>query len=128
MKVRTTAVAGGVVALIAALALAGWLGFRPASAETASGSCDAAYYELTAEQDDGLLEVDFELQSATPGETWQLSVQHNDQLVLETERTTDQDAEVDLDLDQQPTGTDTVTVTATPDGGAECVAEVTHID
>jgi len=126
MKVRTWAIAAGVVALVAATALGAWLGFRPASAESTSGSCDAAYYELTAERDDKRLEVDFELMSNAPGETWQVAVDHNGQRVLEVERVTDEDAEVDLDLDAQPTGDDTFVVTATPENDAECVASVTH--
>lgn len=128
MKVRTLVIAAGVVALVAATALGAWLGFRPASAETTSGSCDAAYFELSAEKDDGVLEVDFELMSNAPGETWQVTVDHNGQLVLEGERVTDEDAEVDLDLDLQPGATDTFVVTATPEDGAECVARLTHTD
>ena len=126
MKIRTLAIAAGVVALVAATALGAWLGFRPAAAESTSGSCDAAYFELSAEQDDGVLEVDFELMSNAPGETWQLTVEHNAQPLLETERTTDEDAELDLEVSQRPGGDDTFVVTATPETGAACVARITH--
>jgi len=126
MKVRTLAIAAGVVVLIAATVLGAWLGLRPASAETVSGSCDAAYFELTAEQDDNILEVEFELMSNAPGETWQLAVEHDGQSLLETERVTDEDAELDLEVSQRPGGDDTFVVTATPETGAACVARITH--
>ncbi len=125
MKLRTLLIAGGAVALIAAIAAAAWLGLRPAAAETA-GSCDAAYYELTTEQDDGALEVDFDLLSSAPGERWQVTVEHNGEVLLETERMTDEEAELDLDLEPRATGDDAFTVTATPEDGDACVARITH--
>lgn len=125
MKLRTLAVAGGVVVLIAAIVAGAWLGLRPASAE-ATGQCDVASYELSAEADDDLLELDFELRSAGPGETWQVVVEHNDEPILDTERVTDEEAELDVDLDQRPTGNDRFQVTATPEDGEPCVASLTH--
>lgn len=122
MRKRTMVLAAGTTVAAAAIATGVWVGLDPASAET-SGSCEAAYYELTTEREDGSTEVDFELTSNTPGETWLVLVEHDGTTVHESVRVTDSDAEIDVEL-RRPTAEDTFTVTATPEGGAPCTALV----
>lgn len=123
MTKRTIILSGAGVVLAAVVGGVAWLTLQPASAET-TGSCDDAFYELTAEVEDEALEVEFELTSNAPDETWVLVVEHDGTTVHEAERVTDSDAEIDLDLVLRPTGEDVVTVTATPDGAEPCVAVV----
>lgn len=122
MRKRTLALAGG--GLVAAAAIAGglWVGLDPAAAET-TGSCDAAYFELSTEREDGATEVDFELTGNTPGETWLVLVEHDGRTVHESERVTDGDAEIDVEL-RRPSAEQTFTVTATPEGSEPCSATV----
>ncbi len=61
------------------------------------GACAAASYELSAEREDGGLEVSLEVQSTAPGESWDVSLEHNDQVLVTGKRLTDEDAEVDVD-------------------------------
>lgn len=123
MTTRTKILSGTAVLVAAVVGIVAWLTLQPASAET-TGSCDNAFYELSADTDDGALEVDFELTSNAPEERWTVLVEHNGTVVHEAERVTDGDAEIDVDLLQRPTGDDVFTVTATPDGGQSCVAEI----
>lgn len=122
MRKRRMVLAGGITVAAAAIATGVWVGLDPATAET-SGSCDAAYYELTTEREDGATELDFELTGNTPGETWSVLVEHGGTTVHESERVTDSDAEIDLEL-RRPTAEDSFTVTATREGGAPCTALV----
>lgn len=122
MRKRTLALGGGSAVAAAAVAAGLWIGLDPAAAET-TGSCEAAYYELTTEREDGATEVDFELTSNTPGETWLVLVQHDGQTVHESERVTDSDAEIDVEL-RRPSSEETFTVTATQDGAEPCTATV----
>jgi hypothetical protein len=122
MRKRTMVLAGGTTVAAAALAAGVWLGLDPATAGT-TGTCDAAYYELAAERDDGATEVDFELTGNTPGETWLVVVEHDGATVHESERVTDAEAGIDVEL-RRPAAEDTFTVTATPEGGLPCSATV----
>ena len=89
---------------------------------SARGTCGGATYEMSAENDDNGLEVTFELQSASSGETWNVVVEQDGVAVLEGDRQTDEDAELDVDvLVNEDDGT-SFTVTATPENGDPCVA------
>jgi hypothetical protein len=119
-----------IAAVVAVLVLAGagaaWA-LTGDDESTATGRCDQVAYELTAEQaDDGqqVLEVSFELQSAGPGETWQVQLQQDGTPVYDGSRTTDEDGEVDMDVTVDEKDGDTFEVTATPTQGEPCTASL----
>jgi hypothetical protein len=89
---------------------------------SARGTCGGATYEMSAENDDNGLEVTFELQSAAPGETWNVVVEQDGTSVLEGDRQTDEDAELDVDVTVNEDDGTSFTVTATPENGEPCVA------
>jgi hypothetical protein len=94
------------------------------------GTCGGNAYELAVEREDGGLEVTFELQSAAPGETWDVLVEQGGTTLLDGSRTTDEDGELDVDVPAHEKDGDTFTVTATPAAGATgaepCTATVTR--
>lgn len=63
----------------------------------ARGTCANASYVLSAEPEDSGIEVSLELQSAVPGETWQVDLAYNGSSLISGQRTTDEDAEIDVD-------------------------------
>lgn len=80
-------------------------------------------WELSAEAEDGGTEVSAELQSAAPGEAWQVELMRGDTALLTGERTTDEDGEIDVDAfsDGNP-GDATYAVTFGPPDGEPCTA------
>lgn len=117
---------GGVaLVLVAGVVLAGWMILRENESHQ-SGTCDAAVYQLSVEPDDGVLEVNFELSSSASGEVWDMVVRQNDTVVLEGQRTTDDDAELDVDVPARSNGENEFTVSATPEGGEACTAQLRH--
>ena len=82
-----------------------------------------AYLELTTEQEDGATELEMELTSNTPGETWTVLVEHDGQVLHEAEHLTDDEAEIDLEL-RRPASEETFVVTATPASGAPCTVTI----
>lgn len=94
------------------------------------GVCAGNAYELSVEQEDGGLEVTFELQSAAPGETWDILVEQDETTLLDHARTTDDDGELDVDVPAHEKDGDTFTVTATPTAGTPgaepCTATITR--
>ena len=122
MKKRTVGVIGATTVAAAALATGGWLVLAPAGAET-TASCDVAYVEAATERDGGATELDLELTSNTPGETWTIRVEHDGRVVHESERVTDAEAEIDVEL-RRPTSEQSFTVTATPASGTACTLTV----
>jgi hypothetical protein len=112
-----------VAAVAVAVTVALWLALGGEDEASERGTCaDGITYELTAENDDGALEVSFELQSSGPGESWAVAVAQGDTSLLEAERQTDQDGELDVDVLADPDGSDEFTVVATPESGADCTA------
>lgn len=91
----------------------------------ARGTCDNRGYELSAEKDDGGLEVTFELQSTGPGEAWDVVIEQDGTAILSGPRTTDEDGELDVDVFADEATSGDFTVTATPETGAACTASVT---
>ena len=79
--------------------------------------------ELSAEAEDGGTEVSAELQSAGPGEEWEVELTRDDTSLLTGTRTTDEDGEIDVDAysDGNP-GDATYAVTFTPADGEPCTA------
>lgn len=97
------------------------------------GTCGGNAYELAVEQEDGGLEVTFELQAAAPGESWDVLVEQGGTTLLDGARTTDEDGELDIDVPAHEKDGDEFTVTATSAGttgdaaGAEpCTATITR--
>ena len=93
------------------------------SQSTERGTCGGATWELSAEGEDGGTEVGAELQSAGPGEVWQVELLRDDTSLLDGTRTTDEDGEIDIDAYTSGNpGDATYTVTFTPEGGDACTA------
>ena len=119
------AVIGGVAAAAVVVGLGAWWavdGSAEAQA-TERGTCGGATWELSAEGEDGGTEVSAELQSAGPGETWQVELMRGDTALLTGDRTTDEDGEIDVDAytSGEPGGA-TYAVTFTPADGEPCTA------
>lgn len=123
----TVIVVVGVIAagVVAAVAIAAWPLFGDDEAE-AQGTCDSAVYQLSVEPEDGSLEVNFELQSAAPDEVWDVVVQQDASILLEGQRTTDEDGELDVDVPTRSIGDNDFVVTATPHNGEACTARLTY--
>lgn len=113
---KTPIVIGIVALLIVGLAAGSWAVLRGTSDPESRGTCGAAIYQFEAEEDDGIVEVAFELTSAGPGEVWDLVLSQDDTVLFEGQRTTDEDGEIDVDL------------AATGDGRGEFVAEASDAD
>lgn len=116
------------VVVVAAVAFGSWAAFADdGDDKTARGTCESRTTELTVEQEDGGLEVSFELQSTAPGETWDVVIQQGDTTLLEGQRQTDEDAELDVDAPADENGSNEFTATATPAAGGEsCTATLTR--
>jgi hypothetical protein len=112
------------VVVVAAMAFGSWAAFADDSNDrVARGTCESRTTELSVEQEDGALEVSFELHSTAPGETWDVVLQQGDTTLLEGQRQTDEDAELDLDSPADENGSDEFTAVATPAaGGDPCTA------
>lgn len=112
-----------VIAAIAATAV-WWTGDGDEAREAGSCSDANATYALEADREGETLELSFEVQSAAPGETWQVALEGPDGALYEGERTTDEDAEIDVDA-YAPTATSgDFTATATQ-GDQTCTATIT---
>lgn len=119
--------AAAAVLLTAGGATATWVVMDDQEASS-SGQCAGATATLESEREDGVLEVSFELQSSEPGQTWQVSLEHDGEPLLDGARTTDEDAELDVDVHAPRDSTGEVTATATPQdvaGAEECSASLT---
>ncbi len=123
-KVVAAAAAGAVV--VVGIGAGAVVAFGADSESTERGACAGAAYELNVEDDDGGLELEFELQAARPGEVYQVLVEQGDTEVLAGERTTDEDAELDLDTPVDADGAKTFTVTVTPEQGEACVVSLSR--
>lgn len=89
------------------------------------GTMGNTTYELSLEQEDGGLEVNFELQSAAPGEAWQVRIDQDGTTLVDGVRNTDDDAELDVDAyATDDSGTSTFTVTVVSPDGERHTAEV----
>jgi hypothetical protein len=118
-----------IIAVVAAVLVAAGVGtalaLRGDDERTTRGSCGSATYELATESEDGGLEVTFELQSAAPGETWDVVVEQDGTPLWQGERVTDDEGELDVDVLADEDRGDAFAVTATPAAGAEpCTARV----
>lgn len=115
-----------VVAVVVLVVAAGgaWWALGGDNEATERGTCGNATYELTAEDEDGGVEVTFELQSAAPGETWQVVVEQDGTEVYSGTRQTDEDAELDVDVTVSSKDGSSFSATATPENGTTCTASL----
>jgi hypothetical protein len=122
---KKKAVIGGVAAAAVVVGLGSWWAVGNAvEAQTSErGTCGGATWELSAEAEDGGTEVSAELQSAGPGEAWEVELTRDDTSLLAGTRTTDEDGEIDVDAfsDGNP-GDATYAVMFTPAEGEPCTA------
>ena len=133
---RINRIAIPIVAGVAVFGIAGgaraFADHRDAAESETRGACATTTYELSAEREDGGLEASFELESAAPGESWDVALKHNGQTLVAGQRVTDEDAEIDLDafigraggdheftVEFAPTG-------RTPADGTTCTASLKH--
>lgn len=122
---RKLAVIGGTTAAAVALGAGTWWAVdSSAEAQTTErGTCGGATWELSLEAEDGGVEVSAELQSAGPGETWEVALLRGGTSLLEGARTTDDDGEIDVDAFTSDDAADTAyTATFTPADGEPCTA------
>jgi hypothetical protein len=126
VKVRTIALGAAAAVVVAGgAATATWMAVDGGDASKA-GQCADATYALEAEREDGTLEISFELQTAAPGQTWDVEVAHEGEALLTGERETDADAEIDVDVHAPRDSEGEFSATATPtDGGETCSASIT---
>lgn len=120
-----------IVATIAAgalLAMAGILA-APASAAPAleveretMGTCSAgARWDLNLEREYGVIDIDFEIDAATPGEKWTVSIARNGSKVLRVSQVADPEGEIDVShIVRDRAGSDRFSVTATSASGQSC--------
>lgn len=126
MKKSILAIVAAAVILVVAAGSAVFALSRGDSEKTERGTCGTATWELSAEDEDGGVEVTFELQSAAPGETWQVLVEQDGNQVYAGTRQTDEDAELDVDVTVSDKDGSSFTATATPEGGDTCTASLTR--
>lgn len=118
------AVLAGVIAVVVLVVAAGgaWWALDRDTETTQRGSCTNATYELSAEDEDGGVEVTFEVQSAAPGETWQVVIEQDGTEIYSGNRLSDEDAEIDVDVTVSAEDGSSFTATATPENGTPCTA------
>lgn len=110
-----------VLVLVCAATAAGWVLLRDDDRST-RGTCGEAAYELSAEAENGDVEVSFELRSTAPGETWVVAIEQDGTELVTGERTTDEDAELDVTAYTGSEEAAAITATATDAAGSTCTA------
>ena len=123
---RRAVLAASVALGLVLVAGGAWWAFGGDGETTETGTCGNTAYEMSTEDEDGALEVNFELQSAVPGETWDVVVRQDGTTVLEGRRTTDEDAELDIDVLVSESDGTSFTVTVTPESGQSCTHSLSH--
>lgn len=118
------------VAAGAALATAGILAAPVSAAPARSseieretiGTCSAgARWDLNLEREFGVIDIDFEIEAATPGETWTVSITRNGSTVARVSQAADTDGEIDVNkLVRDSAGSDRISATATSASGQTC--------
>ena len=102
-KLLTTTAVLGTTALVAVpLALIA----TPAGAVEKSGSCAGAKFELDVEKDDGVFEVEADVDYARPGSQWRVVLRHDGRVFYNQVRTADREGEVSVDRDRPNTAGD----------------------
>lgn len=124
MTMRVGAVAGAAV-LPLALLMPGTATAREVEREK-SGQCSAgARWEFNLEKERGVIDADFEVDNAQPGERWRLRVRHDGKRVLKVWRTVDRDGDVEASvLVRDRKGRDTFKAKAVSPNGEVCRAKL----
>lgn len=107
----------GLVAAPAAQAL-------PAFERDKAGTCSAgAWWELSLDRESGILEVDFDVERARPGERWTFTIKHNGQTGKAVRTVADYEGDADAQwFFRDRPGRDKVAVLATSSSGQTCKA------
>lgn len=118
------------IAAAAALATAGILAApasaapaRPAQIERETmGTCSAgARWDLSLEREFGVIDIDFEIDAATPGEKWTVKITRNGSKVLRVSQVADAEGEIDVNhIVRDRAGRDRISVSATSASGQSC--------
>jgi len=56
----------------------------------------SAFAQLSLEKEFGRIDVDFDIENATPGRTWSVRIKHDGKTVLRTSRIADYEGELDV--------------------------------
>jgi len=118
------AVVAAAVVLLVVAGGAWWALAGGDNEKTVHGTCGSSTWELSTEDEDGGVEVTFELQSAAPAETWQVVIEQDGIEVYSGTRQTDEDAELDVDVTVSGKDGSSFTATATPENGEVCTASL----
>ena len=88
----------------------------------AMGTCSAgARWDLNLEREFGVIDIDFEIDAATPGEKWTVSITRNGSKVLKVSQVADAEGEIDVNhMVRDRAGSDRISVTATSASGQSC--------
>lgn len=86
------------------------------------GTCSSgARWNLDLEKEYRVIDINFEIDAATPGERWTIVVERNGSRVLRVSQVADFEGEVDVDhLVRDRAGTDRISVSATSASGQTC--------
>lgn len=89
----TGAIAASTLALLAAPAQADDWGYEREKTKRCSMG---AYASLSVEKEYGRIDVDFDIENAEPGRSWNVTVKHNGSTVVRTNRSADYEGELDV--------------------------------
>lgn len=86
------------------------------------GTCSAgARWDLNLEKEFGVIDIDFEIDAATPGERWTVVINRNESRVLRVSQVADVEGEVDVNkIIRDRSGSDRISVVATSASGQTC--------
>ncbi|WP_104105139.1 hypothetical protein [Nocardioides sp. 616] len=113
-----------VVVVIVVVAIAAWFTWGGDDSDTVTGECEGNTYELTVEEEDGGLQVTFDLQTSDPGAVWEVVIEQDGQPLLQSSRVTDDGSEIEVEAMAREDQWDEFVVTATPAAGQPCVASI----
>ncbi len=118
-----TIAAGAALATAGVLAAPAAAAARPAEIERETmGTCSAgARWDLNLEREYGVIDIDVEIDAATRGERWTVSIAKNGTRVLRVAQTADADGEIDVShIVRDRAGRDRISFTATSASGQSC--------
>jgi len=119
-----TIAAGAVLATAGVLAApASAAPARPAEIERETmGTCSAgARWDLNLEREYGVIDIDFEIDAATPGEKWTVTINRNGSKVLNVSQEADPEGEIDVNhMVRDRAGSERISVTANSASGQAC--------
>lgn len=126
MSRRGAIAAALVAALVAVLVVVGGVALWSLWADderSVQGTCDVATYELTLDEDSQDTQLEFSL-DASADDSWEVTVQQDDEIVLETTQQADQDGEIEVDVPVTLDGDSAFVVTAKRGGNDVCIARL----